>query len=168
MNITILTLRVLHIGFGTFWVGTDIFITFLLLPRLRALGPQIERSMVAALMRIVPPAMMIGSIVTAVSGVWLAGILRGWSVNWVLASGWGTAIFVGFIGTVIALFVGFGLLPPLMIRSDKLERGFEGREPTAMETNEFDQLKTRATRLAKLNSVILIVVVISMAVARFV
>jgi hypothetical protein len=55
-----------------------------------------------------------------------------------------------------------------MIRSDKLERGFEGREPTAMETNEFDQLKTRATRLAKLNSVILIVVVISMAVARFV
>lgn len=168
MDITILTLRVLHIGFGTFWVGTDVFLTFLLLPRLRTLGPNIERPVLVAIMRTLPPVMMIASIGTFVSGIALAGIMRGWNVNWVFASGWGIAIFLGFAGTFIALSVGFGLLPPLTIRMDRLARSFEGREPTAAESQELDQLKARGTKLAKLNSVLLILVVISMAVARFV
>jgi len=155
MSTTILILRVLHIGFGAFWVGTDAFITFLLLPRLRTLGPNIERRVMAAIMRFV-------------SGIFLTGIMRGWTVNWVFASGWGTAIFVGFVGNVIALIVGFGLLPPVMIHADKLERSFEGRQPAVAETEEFDKLSVRAAILSKLNTVLLIVVVLSMAVARFV
>ncbi len=168
MATNILILRVLHIGFGAFWVGTDIFLTFLLLPRLRTLGSDIERRVIAAMMRFLPPVLMVSSIVTFVSGIFLTAIMRGWTVDWVFTSGWGTSIAVGFIGNVIALIVGFGLLPPLMIRTDKLERSFEGRQPTAAETEEFDRLRVRGTMLAKLNSVLLIIVILSMAVARFV
>jgi len=168
MAINILILRVLHIGFGAFWVGTDAFLTFLLLPRLRTLGPDVERRVFGAIMRFLPPVMMISSLVTFVSGIFLTGIMRGWNVNWVFTSGWGTAIFIGFVGTLLTLIVGFGLLPPLTIRTDKLERSFEGRQPTSAETEEFDRLRRQGTMLAKLNSVLLIVVVISMAVARFV
>ncbi len=168
MDATILTLRILHIGFGTFWVGTDAFLTFLLLPRLRALGPNIERPVFAAIMRFLPPVMMLSSVVTFASGVALAGVMRGWNVNWVFASGWGIAIFVGFVGTVITLFVGFGLLPPITIRADKLARSFEGRAPTSAEAAELDQLNARGTTLANINSVLLIIVVIAMAIARFV
>jgi hypothetical protein len=168
MSTNILILRVLHIGFGAFWVGTDAFLTFLLLPRLRTLGPDIERRVTAALMRFLPPVLMVSSLVTFVSGIFLTGIMRGWNVNWVLANGWGTAIFVGFVCNIFALIVGFGLLPPLLMRSDKLERSFEGRQPAVAETEEFDRLRARGTMLTKLNSVLLLVVIISMAVARFV
>jgi hypothetical protein len=168
MDTTILTLRILHIGFGTFWVGTDAFLTFLLLPRLRALGPNIERPVFAAIMRFLPPVMMLSSIVTFISGVALAGIMRGWNVNWVFASNWGIAIFTGFVGTVIALFVGFGLLPPVTIRADKLARSFEGRARTPDEARELDQLNARGKTLADINTWLLILVVIAMAVARFV
>jgi len=168
MTTTILILRVLHIGFGAFWVGTDAFLTFLLLPRLRTLGPDIERQVIAAIMRFLPPVLMVSSLVTFVSGIFLTGIMRGWNLNWVFSSGWGTAIFVGFVGTVLALIVGFGLIPPLTMRAGKLERSFEGRQPTTTETEELGRLSSRVTMLAKLNSVLLIVVVLSMAVARFV
>ena len=168
MEINILILRVLHIGFGTFWVGTDAFLVWLLLPRLRTLGADIERRVVAAMMRFLPPVLMVSSIVTFVSGILLTGIMRGWNINWVFASGWGIAIFIGFIGTLIALIVGFGLVPPLTMRTNKLERSFEGRQPTDAEAEDFDRLRSRVTMLAKLNSVLLIIVVLSMAVARFV
>lgn len=168
MDTYILILRVLHIGFGTFWVGTDAFLVWLLLPRLRTLGPDIERQVMAAMMRFLPPVLMVSSLVTFVSGILLTGIMRGWNINWIFASGWGTAIFIGFVGTLIALVVGFGLVPPLTMRADKLERSFEGRQPTVAEAGEFDRLNARVTMLAKINSVLLIVVVLSMAVARFV
>jgi len=138
------------------------------LPRLRTLGPDIERRVMAAIMRFLPPIMMVSSIVTFMSGIFLTGIMRGWNVNWAFTSGWGIAISIGFVGTLITLIVGFGLLPPLMMRADKLERSFEGRQPTVAETDEFDSLRARTTMLAKLNTVLLIVVILSMAVARFV
>jgi len=168
MSTTILILRVLHIGFGAFWVGTDAFLTLLLLPRLRTLGPDVERPVMAAIMRFLPPVMMISSLVTFVSGIFLTCIMRGWNVDWVFASGWGIAISIGFVGTLLTLIVGFGLLPPLTIRSDKLERSFVGRQPTRAESEEFDKLTAQGTMLAKVNSVLLIIVVLSMAVARFV
>jgi len=168
MATNILILRVLHIGFGAFWVGTDAFLTFLLFPRLRTLGPDIERPVMAAIMRFLPPVMMVSSIVTFVSGIFLIGNMRGWNVDWALTSGWGIAISIGFVGTFLTLIVGFGLLPPLTIRTDKLGRSFEGRQPAVAETEEFDKLTARGQMLAKVNSVLLIVVVLSMAVARFV
>ena len=148
-------------------VGTDIFVTLMLLPRLKALGSDIERTVMAALTRL-PPAMMLSSIITAITGVVLAGMMRGWRLNWVLTSGWGLAILVGFIGTAVSLFVGFGLLPPVTIRYDKLSRSIEGRAPTSDESRQLQQLAARGTALMRINTVLLIIVVIAMAVARFV
>ncbi|MFQ6014759.1 MAG: hypothetical protein ACE5NP_04890 [Anaerolineae bacterium] len=128
----------------------------------------IERPVLADLMRVLPPAMMVSSIISAITGVVLAGMMRGWSLNWVLASGWGLAILVGFVGTAVALFVGFGLLPPLTIRLEKLSRSIEGRAPTPDESRQLQQLTASGTALARINTVLLIIVVIAMAVARFV
>lgn len=168
MEIQLLSLRVLHIVFGTFWVGSDVFLTFLLLPRLRALGPNVERAVIGALMRTLPPVMMLSSAITAVTGVWLAGIMRGWSLGWVLASNSGVAILVGFVGTVAALFVGFGLLPFVTIQHDRLTRSISTRSPTQEEDHQLHRLQARATTLARVNSVLLIIVVIAMAVIRLV
>lgn len=168
MDTQMLVLRALHVVFGTFWVGTDTFVTFLLLPRLRALGRGIERPVTVALIRVLPPALMLSSAIVVVSGIWMTGITRGWNLDWLPATGWGWAMLTGFVGTFLALIVGFGVIPPLTMRMDKLGRAFEERVPTGEEDRQLQNLTARLTALARANSVLLIIVVVSMAVARFV
>ncbi|MBI4494793.1 MAG: hypothetical protein HY690_18610 [Chloroflexi bacterium] len=74
----------------------------------------------------------------------------------------------GFVATVLALIVGFGIIPPLSMRMDKMARSFEGRAPTGEEDRHLQSLTARITRLARANSVLLVIVVVAMAVARFV
>ena len=159
-------LRLLHIFFGVIWIGGDVFITFLLLPRLKALGPAIERPVMKSLMRVVPPVMMVSSIVTVVAGVLLIGTMKGWSV--LFATGWGWAIFIGLVLTGIAVIVGFGALPPITMRYEKLHRTIEERAPTADESRQLDGLTRRITVFARTNTVLLLIVVVTMVVARFV
>ncbi|MBI2864399.1 MAG: hypothetical protein HYX94_07540 [Chloroflexi bacterium] len=168
MDPQLLLLRSLHIVFGAFWVGTDAFLVFLLLPRLRSLGRDIEQPVMTSLMRVVPPVLMASSLITVASGTWLIGLMRGWNLNWIWANGWGGATAVGIVGTVIALIVGFGVIPPLTMRMDKLARGFDRRSPTRAEDSALQSLTARITSLARANSALLIIVVVSMAVARFV
>jgi hypothetical protein len=64
--------------------------------------------------------------------------------------------------------IGLGLLPPVTIRYDTLSRSVEGRPTTADEERRLQQFGSRVTILATVNSVLLIIVVIAMAVARYV
>ena len=163
---TTLWLRILHIVFGVFWVGSDVFLTFILLPRLKALGPAIERPVMKSLMRVVPPVMMVSSIITLVAGVLLIGMMKGWSV--LFATGWGWAMFIGLVLTGLTVIVGFGALPPITMRYEKLYRTIEGRGPTPDESRQLDSLTRSATVLARINSVLLLIVVVTMVIARFV
>lgn len=163
---TMFWLRLLHILFGVYWVGSDVFLTFILLPRLKALGPTIERPVMKSLMRVLPPVTMVSSIITIVAGVLLTGTMKGWSLFFV--SGWGWAIFIGLVLTGLAAIVGFGALPPITMRYEKVSRTIEGRAPTPDESRQLDSLTRRATVLARINSVLLLIVVVTMVVARFV
>jgi uncharacterized membrane protein len=163
-----LALRIVHVGCGTFWVGSDLFLTFLLLPRLRGLGPQVERAVMTSLVRALPPVMTLSSVLTLVSGVWIAVTYQGWNPAWMLESGWGVAMLVGLTGTLSALVVGLGVIPPLTMRYDRMNRAVDGRGATPDEEREILALGRKISRLVHVNSVTLIVVVMAMAVARFV
>ena len=163
---TLFWLRILHILFGVYWVGSDVFLTFILLPRLKTLGPAIERPVMKSLLRVLPPVTMVSSIITVVAGVLLIGTMKGWSV--LFATGWGWAIFIGLVLTGLAVIVGFGALPPLTMRYEKLYRTIEGRDPTPDESRQLDSLTRRLTVLARINSVLLLIVVVTMVIARFV
>jgi hypothetical protein len=39
VNVSIIALRILHIGFGVFWAGSLFFMTSLLAPAIRGCGP---------------------------------------------------------------------------------------------------------------------------------
>jgi uncharacterized membrane protein len=122
MNLEWISLRILHIVAGTFWVGTDVFATFLLILQLRALGPAVEHAVMGALMRYLPPVMTISALTTAITGVWMAVTLQGWNPAWMLANGWGISMLIGFVGTAAALVIGLGMVPPVTIRYDRLSR----------------------------------------------
>jgi hypothetical protein len=167
MGLPWLSLRVLHLVLGTFWVGTDAFLTFLLIPRLRVLGPNIERSVMGVLMHALPPVLMVSSLLTAATGIWMVTTLQGWDPGSLLANGWGLCMLVGLIGTFVSRVIGMGLLPPITIRYQTLIRRIEAQPATAEETSELQRLADRTTMLARINSVLLIIVVIAMAVARY-
>jgi hypothetical protein len=164
-------MRILHIVFATYWVGTDIFATFILLPKLRALGTAIERPVMKSLMRIVPPALMISSVLSFGAGAVLTGLLTNWNLGLLFVGGWGWAIFTGILATFIAMIVGFGVIPVVSIRMERINKGIEGRKeqiPTAEEDAQLRQLTARLTVFAVTNTVLLFIAVSSMAVARFV
>ncbi|MAF85500.1 MAG: hypothetical protein CL875_03335, partial [Dehalococcoidales bacterium] len=118
-----IALRIVHVAFGIFWAGTVIFATFILLPRLKKLGPAIEQPTLKEIMRVTSPTMMICSVV--VLGTGIAMVLRAQlPVNVFFSTGWGIAMFIAFIAIVIAVIVGFGILAPSGARMEKLGRGF--------------------------------------------
>lgn len=163
-----LTLRIVHVGCGVFWVGADLFLTFILLPRLRALGTPVERAVMTSLVRVMPPVMTACSLLTLLSGVWIAVIYKGWDPAWLIEDGWGVAMLVGLAGTLSALVVGLGIIPPLSMRYDRLSRALDHRPPTSDEERQLLSLGSRISTLIHVNSATLIVVVVAMAVARFV
>jgi uncharacterized membrane protein len=161
-----ITLRLLHILFGVYWVGSDVTLTFILLPRLKALGPSIERPVMRVLMKVIPPITTISAIITIVAGILLVGRLKGWGI--LFSVGWGWAIFISLVLTGLAVIVGFGLLPLVAIKYEKLSQKLEAQTPNTDEGHRLDSLTRQVTIFGRLNSVLLILVAAAMAVARFV
>ena len=106
MNVEFVIVRVVHIGFGVFWAGSALFMAIILEPRLRALGPAIQRPVMAALVPVMGPAMAISAIITMGAGVYLVIRLRGSRLDEFFDTGWGWAIFIGFVASVAAFAAG--------------------------------------------------------------
>ncbi len=65
-----LSVRVLHVLFGGIWIGTAVFVSFLLMPALRAAGPDAGKVMLG-LGRRVPVFIASVSGTTVLTGLWL-------------------------------------------------------------------------------------------------
>ncbi len=52
MNEEFVVYRVLHIVFGSFWVGSALFLTIILEPRLRAMGPHFHGPVMGAVTKV--------------------------------------------------------------------------------------------------------------------
>jgi uncharacterized membrane protein len=159
-------LRVLHVLCGTIWVGSDFLLSFVVFPRVRALGLDVERAVLGELARYLPPVMLTASLVTLATGVWMTGSMQGWNLNWMFATSWGTSIAIGLIATAIAFIVGVALIPRVTIRYEKFMKATAGRTLAAEEVAEMGHLSASITRLARLNTALLLIVVIAMAMAR--
>lgn len=167
MDTLMVTLRILHIVFGTFWAGTLIFSTLILEPALKRLGPGIQNPVMKVLMPAVTPAMMLSSVTALLTGVAMTLIMRGSTLNLLLANAWGWAILVGFVTTLAAIVIGFGVMAPTGMQIEKLARSFEGRAPTPDEARELEGLNARIESLSRVDFVLILLAVGSMAAARY-
>lgn len=162
-----IALRIVHIALGIFWAGTVIFTTFILFPQLKKLGPAIEHPVMKAIMRVTSPTMMVCSVVVLGTGITM--VLRAQlPVSVFFSTGWGISMFIAFIAIVIVLIVGFGILAPSGARMEKLGRSFEGRQPTAEETEGMGRLTRRIATADRFNFVFIVIVTIAMPLSRFV
>ncbi len=157
--------RLLHIVFGVFWAGSAIFMALLLEPRLRALGPAVQGPVMVALTPVLVPAMLISATITVVSGIYLTA--RVWvDVNFFFDSGWGRAIFIGFIATVLAYASGVttAFQGKKMIR---MGAAIQGRPPTPEEIVALTRQGAFLTLLGRTTAVLVLIAVGTMASARF-
>ncbi len=160
----LVVMRVVHILAGVIWAGSAIFLAVVLDPRLRALGPDIQRKVTAALapgLRIVLDA---GAAITILAGIALIIRLERDLLD---ASGWAWAILTGFAASILALASGIATISTMKKLTGTGE-DMTGGDPTLEEEAEAGRLSARATLLARITAVLVVVAVVTMASARFV
>ncbi len=157
--------RLLRIVFGGFWAGSAMFMAVILEPRLRALGPAIQGPVMAALTPVLIPVMLISATITLVSGGYLTEKL--WvDTDYFFDSGWGRAMLIGIIATVLAYASGV----TTSFQSKKMLRmgaAIQGRPPAPKEIAALTKQGALLRLLGRTTAVLTLIAVGTMASARF-
>jgi uncharacterized membrane protein len=160
--------RLLHVLFGVFWVGSVFFTMLILKPRLTKLGPMFEKPVMAAIMPRVVPAMFVSAIIVFISGSILTYNMRAGDIGSLLTTSWGVMIFLGIIATVGAIIVGLGGLTPTGIQLGKISGELNGQPPTPAQAASLDRLGRRMDLLERFDFVLVLFALVTMPLARFV
>ncbi len=168
MDPLMVILRIVHILSGIFWVGGLIFVVFILLPRVRSLGPTVQGPVMGSVMGLAIPAFITAALLVIGSGTWMALKLRWGILDTFFADPWGWAILVGFVLTVIGFFVGLLVTRPTFQQVAQLGASLQGRAPTPEEGARLGALQTRMLRAGHTTAALLLGAVVSMAAARFI
>lgn len=160
-------LRLVHIVLGTFWAGVTLFFV-LFYPQLRGLGPGVEGRVLTAMFKSLMPAVPLAAILSIVTGLALVLNMRWGGFDTFLASGWGWAMILAAAASVVYLVVAFAFDDPTTRRLMELAGGLEGREPSVGEAEEVRTLSARLLSVTRTEAVLMLVVIASMAIARFI
>ncbi len=166
MNTLTFILRLIHILFGVLWAGTVFFTTLFLLPRLRRLEQNVQNNVVNSLMPVITPVMMLSCLLVLGTGIILALTVWG-SLNTLFTTKSGLALVVGFLATLAAAIVGFGILAPTGMRLSKLNKILEGRDPSPDQTQQLNNLNARIETFDRLNFAFMLIAVVAMAFLRY-
>ncbi len=161
------TLRMLHIIFGIFIGGTYLFLVPILEPRLRRLGSAIQGPVIKALMPVLTPVMMVSFIIVFGTGVTMTLMQKQGSLGSLLTTAWGLDILVGFIATITAMVIGFGIIAPTGIRLNRLGSSIEGRAPSPEEGQKLQQLSGKIEKLSRINFIVIMIALATMVISRY-
>ena len=164
-DIEMIVLRILHIVSGSFWVGSAVFLSFILEPRVRALGPAIQRPVMSSIGKVAGPIMLGSGLITIVAGIVLAFRVRDFD-HW-FDTGWGWAIGLGFVCSVSAITLG-SLTAMTVMKMAKAGESMGDGPPTPEQMAEMQRLGGRLVRLSRVATILVVIAVGSMASARFV
>jgi uncharacterized membrane protein len=161
-------LRLLHIIPGAFWVGTALFVAFVLEPVTRKLGPHVEQPLFARLGKTMGPIMTVNGLVTIGLGLALVARTPGRGFDQLFSTGWGMAIGIGLVASVGAFAAG--LVTGIQAAGiSRVAASFApGAAPSAEKIAQIEAYKGRLRLLSRANAVLVTVAIGTMAAARFV
>lgn len=111
MDAEIVILRLLHIIPGATWVGSAIFLAFVLQPAMAKTGPPHAPALMANILKPMVIVLHTSAIMTIVFGVFMAFRVRDPLFDVLWSTDWGTMIWLGFLFSVvgygIGIFAGF-------------------------------------------------------------
>ena len=160
MNIEFMSLRIIHIVSGSFWVGSALFMVLLFLPRLRRLTPDTRDKLMEEVVGLWSSVSGVAAVVTIAAGVTLALRLRWGHLDSFLSSGWGWAILIGFISAIASMALGG--------RFDSILRRIRSGDERRLDEAEKERLVNSMTGSLRLSTLFVVIAAGSMASARFV
>jgi hypothetical protein len=171
MNLYLLnTLRLVHIVAGILWTGAAISYLFFVKPSVQfigAAGPQFMQNLMER--RKYPIFMMVTSLLTILAGGALYWFSSG-GLNWSwTATGPGLGFTVGSIAALLAFFLGmFGIGPTSgQIAALGQQIAAAGTGSTPEQVNQMRQLEKRVNVLERVEFVLLVIALVTMATARY-
>jgi len=170
MSILIITMRVIHIFSGMFWVGFAFFNMGFLQPTVKATGAEGQKIMqyLTQKTRLLSTVYATATL-TMLSGLVMYWILSGFRLTF-LRSGHGLVLTIGSIAGIIAWIYAVVVIRGIFQQMQAVGKGIEtqGGPPTPEQAT---QLQTLAARLGKIGQVALVFLVISllgMATAQYI
>jgi uncharacterized membrane protein len=169
VSFLLLTMRLLHILAGVVWVGTVVFTSVFLLPAARNAGPE-GAKIIGALGRRVSIVLPYVAWVNILAGLWLFWRLSGGFQPAFMRSGTGVTFSLGGAAAIAALAIGIVVARPAMMQSGALvERAAQApaAEREALQA-EAQRLRVRGGAAAQVVTLLLVLAVAAMALARYV
>ena len=161
------TLRLLHVVFSIYLVGSATFMVLVLQPRLKRLGPAIQSPLMSAITPVMVALNATSFIVIMATGIPMTFMARNSSLSDLVTTGWGWDIIIGIIATIAAAIVGFGIIVPIGIRLGKLGASTAGRAPTPEEGQQLQGLSTKLEKLSRVNFTLIVIALATMVIARY-
>lgn len=169
MSALIILARLIHISTGVFWGGAILFINFLLGPSVMAAGPDGAKVMQQLVRRHYFEIVIGAATLTIVSGLYLVWVdSSGFAGEW-FATRFGQGISTGMLAAILAYVVGVFIMRPALYRMLALGGQLAQASPGDRPAIEQQVLATRGRmiKVGGLGTMLLLVAVLSMAVARY-
>ncbi len=168
MDLLLLSMRVVHVGLGVFWVGALLLNTFFVGPAMAEAGPEGAKVGMGLMRRRLTDVLPAVAILTVLSGYWLYWRASlGFQPEY-MGSGPGMAYGIGAVTATIALIIGLAVIRPSMLGAMSLS------QKAAAAAGEREQLLTQAQRLrvraAQASLIVawlLIITTVTMAIGRY-
>ncbi|MGE5801865.1 MAG: hypothetical protein ACM358_06385 [Gemmatimonadota bacterium] len=162
-------LRFAHVFFGALWVGMMTFQVFFLAPTLTEMGPDAGKVMAGMMKRRIPVIMPIFALIAIISGMWLFQRISGGNMAALMATPMGKGFAAGGAIALLAFLIGIVVMRPAMMRSMKLMQEIASAPPDrrpGMQA-EIQKIRARGEVLGKVVTVMLLLTLGLMAVARY-
>jgi uncharacterized membrane protein len=165
MDIELVTLRLLHIVPGAFWVGGALVMAFIFEPAIRGLDPAPRGALMRRLGATFTPAVAAAAGLTIVFGFVLVARTPGRAFGDLFTTPWGWAIGLGMVAALIGLAAG-SMTGATARRMGALVPA--GGPPSMEAMQQIGGLLGRLRMLGRINAVFALIALATMAVARFV
>jgi uncharacterized membrane protein len=164
-----LILRIIHIFTGVFWAGFAFFNIIFLQPTIRAIGPDGQKTMQHLTQKTrFLNTLYISATLTVISGLIMYWILAG-SRFALMPGGHGHSITMGSIAGLAVWVILMFIIHPIFRRMKSIGKEIQtqGNPPSPEQTAEMQALVIKLGKAGKLAGVLLAIVVLGMAAARY-
>ena len=167
MNAELITLRILHIVAGVFWAGAAVYLALVLEPGLRKAGDEVEKQVLKRISRLNGLWITLSAIVTIVGGFVLVSRTPGRDFEQIFSNGWGTAIGIGMIASVLAFLLS-GWVGANSARLRRLLAAIGSEGLSSDQQRDAVSFRSRIAAGSKVNAMLVVVAIGAMASARYV
>ncbi len=171
MTALLVILRALHIGAGVYWAGTMIFAATLLAPSIGDAGPAGGQVMAALMKRGMMTKVPAAAIITILAGFGLYWNTSNHFDKQFMGSPFGITLGIGAVVALLAFATGMSVVRPNQMKVMATMPGVnampDGPEKQA-KLAEVQAMRATAMKGGRIVSVLLMIAVLSMAIARYV